>query len=166
MGFLKFLKNNILHYACMVAVATMLSCINSSTQTNNDAESLNNFDWLIGNWIRTNEMEPKITHERWTKASNTEYIGMGFTLQSLDTIFKEEIRLVKMDKKWIYEVSGVNDSPTLFELSTISENSFVCENDENEFPKKIKYTLLREELIAIISDENTEISFHFKRLSP
>ena len=72
MGFLKFLKMNFFYYASMVAVATMLSCINNSTQTNNDAESVNNFDWLIGNWIRTNEVESKITFERWTKASNTE----------------------------------------------------------------------------------------------
>ena len=47
-----------------------------SNQTNQQ-----NFDFLIGNWTRTNEKEGKMTLENWQKENPTTYLGHSFTLK-------------------------------------------------------------------------------------
>jgi len=93
-----------------------------------------------------------------------EYKGLGYTLQNSDTIFKEQLRLFKINEKWSLEVSGVNENPTLFQLTNQTENRFVCENKINEFPKIIEYSFQDNVLLAKISDGDTEISFTFEKL--
>jgi len=121
------------------------------------------FDWMLGNWERTNNSKGTKTYEYWTKKSKDEYIGYGCTLKNKDTVFKENIRLIKLNNLWSFEVVGVNEAPTLFKLISNKTNSFTCENQQNEFPKKISYFLDGEQLKAIISDDTTEIPFLFKK---
>jgi len=122
------------------------------------------FDWLIGSWIRTIDKEENITYESWSKISNIEYKGLGCTLRKSDTIFKEHLRLIKINENWSFEVTGVNENPTLFLVTEQTENSFVCENKINEFPKIIEYSLQDNVLLAKISDGDTEISFPFEKI--
>jgi len=121
------------------------------------------FDWLLGNWERTNDSKENKTYESWTKKSDTEYIGLGCTLKGKDTVFKENIQLIKEKEKWIFKVIGVNENSTLFPVSSLTKASFTCKNPENDFPKQIIYSFDGKKLNAVISDDNTEISFVFKR---
>lgn len=119
------------------------------------------FDWLLGQWERTNNSKDSKNYEHWSKTDDS-YIGLGYTLQAKDTVFKENMRIIKMDGIWILEVSGVNENPTYFKFTNQSDTSFVCKNPDNEFPKKIKYFKDGKKLTAIISDEKIEIPFYFK----
>jgi len=121
------------------------------------------FDWLLGNWERTNDSEGNKTYEYWTKKSNTEYIGFGCTLKNKDTVFKEDIQLIKEKEQWVFKVIGVNESPTLFPISNTSLTSFTCKNPENEFPKQIVYSLENGNLKAVISANTKHIPFLFKK---
>lgn len=125
--------------------------------------SSENFDWLCGSWVRINDEEGYRTYENWTKNSFTEYLGLGCTLQDGDTVFKENLRLLKTGDEWNLEVTGVNENPTLFLLVNRTGNGFICENKHNEFPKLIEYSRQDSLLVAKISGGDTEISFHFKR---
>ena len=138
----------------------MCSLLHSS---NYHAQELNsNFDFLVGSWVRTNNQVDKQTFEQWTKDSEDTYIGLGYTLQAADTIFKEDMLIQWKDSAYYMIVSGVNDLPTAFRVNSISKNEFYCENKENEFPKKILYRLENGQLTAIISDDNNQVLFTFK----
>ena len=63
------------------------------------------------------------------------------------------------------EVSGINEQPTLFKFTEQTDSSFVCENPQNEFPKKIKYFLDNKQLKAIISAEDFRIDFIFEKVN-
>lgn len=121
------------------------------------------FDWLLGGWERTNDSEGSKTYEYWTKKSNTKYIGFGCTLKNKDTVFKENIHLIKEKGQWIFKVIGVNEAPTLFPISSLTETSFTCKNPENEFPKQIVYSSEEGNLRAVISTNDTQIPFLFKK---
>jgi len=121
------------------------------------------FDWLLGNWERTNDSEGNKTYEYWAKKSDTEYIGFGCTLKNKDTVFKETIRLIKEKEQWIFKVIGVNESPTLFPISSLTKTSFTCKNPENEFPKQIVYSLEEGYLKAVISSNDILVPFLFKK---
>lgn len=118
-------------------------------------------EWLIGSWIRTNENPNKQTFEEWEKISDKEYLGLGCTLEYSDTTFKENMRLVKLDNNWVLEVRGVNENMTPFVITSLSDSSFTCENEQNEFPKKIKYSICNNLLEAVISADSIEVLFTF-----
>ena len=125
-----------------------------------------NFDWLVGQWQRANEGEGKETFENWEKINNREYKGLGFTLQSGDTIFMEQITLRKASDIWTFEVLQKGEqTPTVFQISSISDSSFSCKNDQNEFPKEIEYTALDGGLNAVISGDGILIPFDFNRIN-
>lgn len=138
------------------------STIEQAQQTQ---QSSNNFDYLLGKWIRTNDKAGRKTYEHWSKKEEEEYVGIGFTLTKKDTVFKEYLRLVKINAVWNYEVTGVNELPTYFKLTSQSANKFVCENPQNEFPKKIEYQLSGDSLSAFVSARETTLIFNFQKLS-
>jgi len=129
-----------------------------------DPATVDNFDWLVGSWKRSNDQKGKLTYEHWTRTSDTEYTGLGCTLHDSDTVFKEHLRLVKTGANWNLEVTGVNKNPTNFPVIQQDENSFECENRNNEFPKIIQYALRDSLLIARISGDDSEIIFRFEKL--
>jgi hypothetical protein len=135
----------------------MICCLSCARQ---------DFDWLIGDWKRTDDQEGRATFEYWTKNAGTEYIGLGFTLHGPDTVFMEHLRLYKMAGEWIYEVTGVNEHPTLFPLEYHSELRFRCGNPDNEFPKHIEYSLQDHLLYAKISGGGNDILFTFEKTGP
>jgi len=123
------------------------------------------FSWLLGSWQRVNEKEGVQTFEHWKQASNELYLGMGCTLKEGDTIWQEAIQLRKVGKRWDFEVKGKGETkPTVFALTKIEKESFVCENPENEFPKVIGYQKNGTGLSAIISGGGPDITFEFKRI--
>ena len=130
-----------------------------------ETEAPENFDWLLGNWKRNNEEEGKETFENWEKKSRTEYIGLGFTMQGSDTTKQESIRLVKSNKSWRLEVKAPEDSEAIsFKMTSFNEQEFICENEELDFPKLIKYWKNGNKLNALVSGGDMKIEFEFKKL--
>ncbi len=142
----------------------VLSC-NSNQKSESKKYTSESFDWLLGDWQRLYEEEGLITFEYWKKLSNTEYEGLGIRLQQTDTLFQENIKLVKSDKVWNLVVMTKEDSiPTIFKVTKIDSTSFTCENHLNEFPKTIQYYGKADKLKAVIAGDSLEIPFVFKRI--
>jgi len=116
-------------------------------------------NFLIGNWIRTNNKPNQKTYEIW----NSDFTGLGVTLQEKDTIFREELKIITKNDSLFLKVSGVNESPTYFAFTQQTDSSFVCENPKNEFPKKIAYYLENKRLKAEVSNADFSIEFIFDK---
>ena len=150
--------------ALSLILILIISCKKAGTAITDDSSS--NFDWLVGNWIRTNEKEGKKTIETWAKDEDSKYNGFSFTLLNNDTIWQERVTLMKADGGWHYSVTGKgNLQPTVFKLTEIEKEAFICVNEANEFPKKIRYSKSGNQIKAIISGGGMEIPFEFERLS-
>lgn len=115
--------------------------------------------FLLGTWKRINDKSGKQTYEVW----KTNFTGLGYTMQEKDTIFKEVLSIVSIKDTLFYKVVGVNPKPTLFKFTSQTETSFVCENLQNEFPKKITYRLENDTLKARVSNPDFKIDFVFVR---
>lgn len=116
-------------------------------------------DFILGNWTRLNDAVSKTTYEIW----NSDFTGIGFTMQDKDTVFKEILSIVELDGKLVYKVEGVDEEPTLFKFTEQTKNSFRCENPENEFPKVIEYVLEDDQLKAVISAGKDSVEFFFEK---
>lgn len=126
---------------------------------NDDFKKLN---WIIGTWVRTGMKPGKSGIETWTAGSTTRLTGKGITLNGADTTAIEKLQLVIKDKA-IFYVGDVaeNAAPVYFKVSNITDYSFVCENPEHDFPKKIAYTLTDGKLKATISGDGKSIDYYF-----
>ena len=129
-------------------------------------EKSENFDWLLGKWKRLNEGEGKKTFENWKKIKKKEYSGIGFTMQNGDTIKQETIRLTKTSGKWNLIVK-VPEEPESITFNGVSHSGteFTCENNEIDFPNKIKYWKNGNKINATVSGGEMKISFEFEKMN-
>ncbi len=147
----------------ILLVFAFCSCIPKAEK--NDQLNDQNFDYLIGSWIRTNEKPDRNTFENWKKLGPTEYQGIGFTIKDKDTIWQEDVILSKTNTDWNFSVNQKGEaSQTVFKLSKISKDGFTCENQENDFPKIICYKIDGELLKAEIEGGDMKIPFEFEKL--
>ena len=116
-------------------------------------------DFLLGYWNRVNDQPEKKTFEIW----RSDFTGIGYTMQGKDTTFVEILSIEEINDTLYYKVVGVNENPTLFKFTEQTETSFTCENPENEFPKKIQYSLENNQLKAVISAGEDAIEFVFMK---
>jgi len=137
----------------------------SQAQSNSDAShNFSKLTWLTGTWNRTNTKPGRAAHERWEKNGNNEMQGWGVNLREKDTLFVEKLKLVVKDNN-IYYVADVpeNKQPVYFRLTEITDQGFVCENPDHDFPKKIAYALDGDKLKATISGNGKSIDYLFER---
>ncbi|MEN2435610.1 DUF6265 family protein [Weeksellaceae bacterium A-14] len=150
----------ILKFTAIILIALGFTMCNSKQN-----ESTENFDWLLGKWQRTNEKQGKTTFENWEKNNNSEYNGIGFTIQNNDTISQEKMKIVEINGKWNLLVKTLEEKEfTQFEMSEIQEDMFEFKNDTLDFSKLIKYWKKGAEINALLSGNNFEIPFEFKRV--
>ena len=135
----------------LVLLTSLLSCQDQPKQKP---------EFLIGGWERINNNPNTKTYEVW----GADFKGIGYTLKGTDTIFKEELSIVEVNDTLIFFVEGVSDNPTPFKFKYQDNNSFICKNPNNEFPKRIKYLWDEETMTATISAEEQSINFVFKKV--
>jgi len=150
--------------SCLLLLFLSLPCYqHTGTHPSHLAAALRSseFDWLLGDWQRLNDRPGRSTFEHWTKISDSEYQGLSYTLRNEDTIFKEHMKLLWDKSRWIYDVRGGNEAPVLFIVIDQDSESFTCENQQNEFPRFIEYSLVDQRLVVKISGAGQEITFSF-----
>ncbi len=127
------------------------------------AQSFDDLKWLEGKWERQNARPGMTAFEVWEKTDQG-FKGMGVSLKGADTVFVENLKIVQKDGAlhYVAEVSS-NQAPTYFKITSATENGFVSENPQHDFPKKIAYTLEGKKLTAVISAGEKAMGFVFER---
>lgn len=148
----------------LLCTTLIFSCTNKPKEKVK-IETSENFDWLLGNWKRLNDEAGNETFESWKKINESEYQGVGFTLKNGDTISQEKMQLAKQYNQWNVSISIPSEpKATVFKVTKTENLSFICENELNDFPKKIKYWVEDQNLKAKISNSDIEIAFDFEKI--
>ncbi|XOV93016.1 MAG: DUF6265 family protein [Bacteroidota bacterium] len=135
----------------------MVSAFGQIKQT----EQLN---WLEGRWDRVDVQGDAQAFELWGMGSGKELKGIGVMLDNKDTVFVERLSITRT-RGGLYYITEVahNAKPTYFKITDIGKESFICENEGHDFPKKIAYSLENGRLTVIISGNSRSMSFIFKK---
>ena len=130
-------------------------------------EEFKKLDWLEGTWTRTNVEPGRSAYEKWQKISTSEWSGLGVNMKGDDTTFIEKLKLV-IKAYNIYYVADIveNKEPVYFKLTSITDDGFVCENAQHDFPKKISYKKDGEKVRATISGDGKSIDYLFEKEKP
>ncbi|MFC4633077.1 hypothetical protein ACFO3O_04120 [Dokdonia ponticola] len=122
------------------------------------------FDYLIGHWERTNEQEGKKTFEIWERPDSLTYKGIGYTLKDTDTIWKEQMQLIKRDTTWQLDIQSGKEPVVSFKILKKTVSTFLAHNPTHDFPTHIQYRYFDDTITAIVSSEEMEIPFIFWRV--
>lgn len=148
----------------MKNVLLILVLVIATSCKQNNSGNLVDMDWLVGNWHRVNQTEGEIYLEEWKKISATEYVGQSFVVKHADTIGQEMMSLLFSDGSWsLFVRMPAEAESTEFRASEIDEEDVTFENQEVDFPNKIRYFLKDKRLKAVISNEEMEVPFIFEK---
>lgn len=128
------------------------------------AQKMKKMEWLLGHWTRTNAAPGKSGYELWTRTSPTEWRGRGISMKGADTTFVEKLKIV-IEKGSLWYVADVPENKKLvyFEITTVTPDSFTCENPNHDFPKKIAYQFNGSEIHTRVSAGDKGIDYVFVR---
>lgn len=101
------------------------------------------FQWLAGTW----KIPGKEIFETWRAVEGSEnLLGRSFRVKDADTIVTETISLEYHNGSYHYipDVAG-DQGPVDFKIIRKDGKSFVAENPQHDFPKIIRYRLVRKD---------------------
>lgn len=122
------------------------------------------FKWLLGRW----KLEEKPAFEIWKLNADSTLAGKSFRISGSDTIVTETITLVRINNDYYY-IPDVpeNQHPVNFKITSHTPSSFVAENPSHDFPKMIRYTIVRKDdqefIDASIEGNGKVIYYRFKK---
>ena len=124
------------------------------------------FQWLIGTW----KVKGESVYENWQQGKDAQtLVGLSYRIQETDTVITEKILLTYSSGAYHYiPDTPENDKPVDFTITFSDEKSFIAENEKHDFPKLIRYTIVRkangESLEAAIEGNGKVISYAFERV--
>lgn len=107
-------------------------------------------------------------YEEWKIVNDTELLGNGYDIENSNKKESETIYLKKFGTEWAYVAIPINQTITLFALTSFSGNKFIFENGEHDFPQRVIYefvsdTQLNARVEGMIEGELMSRDFTFIR---
>lgn len=108
--------------------------------------------------------------EEWKMVNKNHLQNKGYMVKGKDTIISERVSLTNT-KEGIFYTSTVEDQnnkqPIAFKMTASENNTFIFENPQHDFPKRIVYKLITADSIHAYINDGTETgkkqNFYFKR---
>jgi hypothetical protein len=110
--------------------------------------------------------------EEWKKINKGYLQNKGYMIIGTDTTITERVALQR-SKNDIFYTSTVEDQnnkkPIVFTLTKAKNNTFVFENQQHDFPKRIVYKIVTEDSLYAFIDDGMEASkkrqnFYYKKV--
>jgi hypothetical protein len=117
-------------------------------------------DFLIGTW----KMENQEIYEHWDKLNENTLKGFSYKLKDGQMIISEYLDITKVNKEVIYTATVIQQNQgkgVSFKLIK-ADSTFVFENPDHDFPKKIVYQKLNETQIFVQVSDGKQKGFAYK----
>lgn len=124
------------------------------------------FGWLCGTW----KLKDKNVFETWRIADDGKSLdGFSFRTKGTDTIAMEQIRVATQGGFFHYIPDVAGDQGAVdFRITKYTNDSFVAENPQHDFPKIIRYQFIKKDngffIEASIEGNGKVIPYSFERL--
>ena len=107
--------------------------------------------WLEGNWVMESE---GTTIESWSIQDDSTLVGYSVTLENGNETFRETLSIENTANELIYK-AVLPFKTAVFTLDSIAKNYVSFMDPQNDFPSKIEYRKVQNELrITLVGAEN------------
>ena len=124
------------------------------------------FGWLVGKW----KLKDKNVFEEWKVSTDKKTLeGLSYRIKGSDTTVTEKL-LLKFEQPYFFYISEVaeNPAPVKFRITQYNTDKFLAENPEHDFPKAIRYKLIRKDnqdfIEAAIEGDGKVIPYTFSKV--
>ena len=120
-----------------------------------DENKMQSFKWLIGSWtMNTNR---GAIMETWIQLNDSTISGESIFIKITGgTEQREKLRFIYSNKEYFYCVTflGQNNNEEIkFRITSFADSSFVSENLQHDFPRRIIYKLTNKDTIHAVVDD-------------
>ncbi|HOX81880.1 MAG TPA: DUF6265 family protein [Chryseolinea sp.] len=143
----------------LVGIFLCMGCLTSQAQQKE-------FGWLVGKW----KLNEKNVFEEWYVSSDKKTLeGLSYRVKESDTVVMERL-MIKFEQPYFFYISDVaeNPEPVKFKITQYNADKFLAENPMHDFPKAIRYKLIRKDnqdfIEAAIEGDGKVIPFNFTRV--
>lgn len=95
------------------------------------------------------EIEKGEVYEEWNMVNDTEIIGTSYYFENDEKKILEILYIKKFADQWAYVALPKGQPITLFALAEFTQDKYVFENLEHDFPQKLTYKFLSEDRIEV-----------------
>jgi hypothetical protein len=128
-----------------IILLCLISCLSFGQRSNT-------LNWITGTW-KVNAGDGFIV-EQWKQLNDSTFIGKShFVKATKDSILQETLTIGLKKGEWHYTstVVGQNGNrPVSFKLTFIGQQEFISTNPEHDFPQRIAYRRIKDDLFASI----------------
>ncbi len=124
------------------------------------------FGWLVGKW----KLAEQNAFEEWRVSSDNKTLqGISYQVKENDTVVTERL-MIKFEQPYFFYTSDVaeNPEPVKFRITQYNSDKFLAENPMHDFPKAIRYKLIRKDdqdfINATIEGDGKVIAYAFSRV--
>ena len=122
------------------------------------SQKTESFKWVVGTW-KINTGNGTVC-ETWELSDDSTLRGKSFFIkQTKDTIPQEVLQIAFRNGDWYYISTVVgqnNNQPVSFKIIFQRGTEFICENPSHDFPQRIAYRRLKQQLFASIEGKNKD----------
>jgi Domain of unknown function (DUF6265) len=151
-----------------IVAAIIITLSLSAFIISEDSKTFKKLYTLVGTW-RMNTKRGAVCEE-WKRVNKNYLQSKGYMIRGKDTILSEKIALTNT-REGIFYTSTVEDQngkqPIAFKMTGSENNTFVFENPQHDFPRRIVYKLITADSLHAYIDDGTETgkrqNFYYKR---
>lgn len=119
------------------------------------AQKITDLKWLEGNWkIETGQ---GTIMESWKIKNDSTLTGKSVFIAGKDTMPQEKLELAYRKGNWYYNpvIGGQSEAnSTKFKVILLNGTEFISENPEHDFPQRISYRRVKDQIFASIEGKN------------
>jgi hypothetical protein len=134
----------------------LLSCMISIFTISVSAQKSEQMKWVAGIWKISSGNNSIV--EQWTITNDSMLTGKSFFVKDgKDSIQQESLELSFRNGNWNYisTVAGQNNNqPVYFKIIFLKGAEFIAENPAHDFPQRIAYRRIKNQLFASIEGRN------------
>ena len=136
-------------------------------QDNSSAQTFKKLSGLVGAW----QMKTKrgVSGEEWKSISENHLQSRGYFISNgTDTVVNERVALEKKGDGIYYTSTVANQNggqAVPFKLTAVENKSFIFENPQHDFPKRIVYELVSQDSLHAYTDGGGKrVDFYYQRV--
>ncbi len=139
-----------------------------ATGTPGTADTPEESPWLqqlVGTW--EGDLGGMRYVEEWHRVDETTYEGTAVTWKGEQAVGTEQVRITLFSDHWLYLANPGGQGVTCFVRNSDEASTWIFENREHDFPKRIGYRLQGDSLTAWIAgddDQDQRMEFGLKRV--
>jgi hypothetical protein len=153
----------IIFFGVLCVLISLGSCQNSGFKRQFQLQN------IVGLWQSQGTI---VFYEQWQMTDDSAFVGVSFSINGMDTLVLENMRIASEGQGLVYEATVPNQNKgrgIRFIQTESAADRLVFENLQHDYPNRISYIMINDSILTTIvenSKGNKQKKFELKKIKP